>query len=30
MTVQQTHVRHIVLRPSAQLSIDAVERRIID
>ncbi len=30
MLVQQTHVRHIVLRPSAQLSIDAVERRIID
>ena len=30
MTVQQTRVRHIVLRPSAQLSIDAVERRILD
>ena len=30
MTVQQTRVRHIVLRPSAQLSIDAVERRIIE
>ena len=30
MTVQQTRVRHIVLRPSAQLSLDAVERRIID
>ena len=30
MTVQQTRVRHIVLRPSAQLNIDAVERRIIE
>jgi peptidyl-prolyl cis-trans isomerase SurA len=30
LAVTQTHVRHIVLRPSAQLSIDAVERRIID
>ena len=30
LTVTQTRVRHIVLRPSAQLSIDAVERRIID
>jgi len=30
LTVIQTHVRHIVLRPSAQLSIDAVERRILD
>ena len=30
LTVQQTRVRHIVLRPSAQLGIDAVERRIID
>jgi len=30
LSVTQTHVRHIVLRPSAQLSIDAVERRIID
>ena len=30
LTVQQTRVRHIVLRPSAQLSIDAVERRISD
>ena len=30
LTVTQTHVRHIVLRPSAQLSIDAVERRILD
>jgi len=30
LTVTQTRVRHIVLRPSAQLSIDAAERRIID
>lgn len=30
LTVTQTRVRHIVLRPSAQLSIDAVERRILD
>jgi peptidyl-prolyl cis-trans isomerase SurA len=30
LTVTQTHVRHIVLRPSAQLGLDAVERRIID
>ena len=30
MTVQQTRVRHIVLRPSAQLGIDAVEHRIIE
>ncbi len=30
LTVTQTHVRHIVLRPSAQLSIDAVERRLLD
>jgi peptidyl-prolyl cis-trans isomerase SurA len=30
LTVTQTRVRHIVLRPSAQLSIDAVERRIAD
>ena len=30
MTVQQTRVRHIVLRPSTQLGIDAVERRIIE
>ena len=30
LTVTQTRVRHIVLRPSAQLGIDAVERRILD
>ena len=30
LTVTQTRVRHIVLRPSAQLSIDAVERRILE
>ncbi len=30
LTVTQTRVRHIVLRPSAQLSIDAAERRVID
>jgi peptidyl-prolyl cis-trans isomerase SurA len=30
LTVTQTRVRHIVLRPSAQMSIDAVERRILD
>jgi peptidyl-prolyl cis-trans isomerase SurA len=30
LTVTQTHVRHIVLRPSAQLGIDAVERRLIE
>ena len=30
LTVTQTRVRHIVLRPSAQLGIDAVERRILE
>jgi peptidyl-prolyl cis-trans isomerase SurA len=30
LTVAQTRVRHIVLRPSAALSIDAAERRIIE
>jgi peptidyl-prolyl cis-trans isomerase SurA len=30
LTVTQTRVRHIVLRPSQALSIDAAERRIID
>ncbi|HYP32673.1 MAG TPA: peptidylprolyl isomerase [Burkholderiaceae bacterium] len=30
LTVTQTRVRHIVLRPSAQLGIDAVGRRILD
>jgi peptidyl-prolyl cis-trans isomerase SurA len=30
LTVTQTRVRHIVLRPSAALSIDAAERRILD
>jgi len=30
LTVTQTRVRHIVLRPSAQMGIDAVERRILD
>ncbi len=30
LTVTQTRVRHIVLRPSAALSIDAAERRIVD
>jgi peptidyl-prolyl cis-trans isomerase SurA len=30
LTVTQTRVRHIVLRPSAALSIDAAERRIIE
>jgi len=30
LTVSQTRVRHIVLRPSQALSIDAAERRIID
>ena len=28
LTVTQTRVRHIVLRPSAQMSLDAAERRI--
>ncbi|MET0382084.1 MAG: peptidylprolyl isomerase [Burkholderiaceae bacterium] len=30
MTVTQTRVRHIVLRPSAELSLDAAERRLLD
>jgi peptidyl-prolyl cis-trans isomerase SurA len=30
LTVTQTRVRHIVLRPSAAMSIDAAERRIVD
>ncbi|HEY8976254.1 MAG TPA: peptidylprolyl isomerase [Burkholderiaceae bacterium] len=30
LTITQTRVRHIVLRPSAQMGIDAVERRILD
>jgi peptidyl-prolyl cis-trans isomerase SurA len=30
LTVTQTRVRHIVLRPSQALNIDAAERRIID
>jgi peptidyl-prolyl cis-trans isomerase SurA len=30
LTITQTRVRHIVLRPSPQLGIDAVERRIAD
>jgi peptidyl-prolyl cis-trans isomerase SurA len=30
LTITQTRVRHIVLRPSAALSIDAAERRLID
>jgi len=30
MNAEATRVRHIVLRPSAQLGIDAVERRILD
>ena len=30
LTVTQTRVRHIVLRPSQALSIDAAERRVID
>jgi peptidyl-prolyl cis-trans isomerase SurA len=30
LTITQTRVRHIVLRPSAQLSIDAAERRLLE
>jgi peptidyl-prolyl cis-trans isomerase SurA len=30
LTITQTRVRHIVLRPSAQMSIDAAERRLLD
>lgn len=30
LTVAQTRVRHIVLRPSAALSIDAAERRLVE
>jgi peptidyl-prolyl cis-trans isomerase SurA len=30
LTITQTRVRHIVLRPSAAMSIDAAERRIIE
>ncbi len=30
LTVTQTRVRHIVLRPSAALSIDAAERRLVE
>jgi peptidyl-prolyl cis-trans isomerase SurA len=30
LTVTQTRVRHIVLRPSAQMSIDVAERRILE
>lgn len=30
ITVTQTRVRHIVLRPSAELSLDAAERRMLD
>ena len=30
LTVTQTRVRHIVLRPSQALSVDAAERRILD
>ncbi|MEP6505131.1 MAG: peptidylprolyl isomerase [Betaproteobacteria bacterium] len=30
LTITQTRVRHIVLRPSAALSIDAAERRLLD
>ena len=30
MTITQTRVRHIVLRPSAELSLDAAERRILE
>ncbi len=30
LTITQTRVRHIVLRPSAQLSIDAAERRVLE
>jgi peptidyl-prolyl cis-trans isomerase SurA len=30
LTITQTRVRHIVLRPSAAMSIDAAERRIAD
>jgi peptidyl-prolyl cis-trans isomerase SurA len=30
LTITQTRVRHIVLRPSAALNIDAAERRLLD
>jgi len=30
LTITQTRVRHIVLRPSAAMSIDAAERRIVE
>lgn len=30
ITIVQTRVRHIVLRPSAELSLDAAERRMLD